>query len=44
MDKENAEKRLINESRISNAEIEIRPFFVDTVSKYLNNIEFIVVE
>ncbi len=44
MNKEEAEKRLINESRISNAEIKIRPFFIDTVSKYLNNIEFIVKE
>ena len=42
MDKEEAEKRLINENKISNAVIEIRPFFVNKVSKYLNNIEFIV--
>jgi len=42
MSKEKAEKRLINESKISNARIEIRPFFVDKVSKYLSNIEFII--
>ena len=42
LDKNEAEKRLINESKISNAIIEIRPFFVTKVSKYLNNIEFII--
>lgn len=41
LDKEKAEIILINESKISNAKIEIRPFFVNKVSKYLNNIEFI---
>ena len=35
-----AEKILINESLISNANIRVRPFFVKNVSKYLNNIEF----
>ena len=41
LQKEKAETILINENLISNATIEIRPFFVDNVSKYLNNIEFI---
>lgn len=38
--KEKAEKILINENLVSNATIKIRPFFVNNVSKYLNNIEF----
>ena len=42
MDISKAEKTLINESKISNAKIEVRPFFVNKVSKYLNNIEFII--
>jgi hypothetical protein len=40
LQKDEAEKILINENLISNASIEIRPFFVDNVSTYLNNIEF----
>lgn len=42
MEKTEAEKRLINENLISNASVEIRPFFVNKVSNYFNNIEFIV--
>jgi len=40
LEKEKAENILINENKISNAKIEIRPFFINKVSKYLNNIEF----
>lgn len=35
-----AEKKLINENSISNAEITIRPFFIENVSKNFNSIEF----
>lgn len=42
MNKKDAEKKLINENLISNTIIEIRPFFINNVSKYINNIEFIV--
>ncbi len=40
LEKEKAEKILINERLISNATIKIRPFFVKNVSNYLSNIEF----
>jgi len=40
--KDEAEKILINENKISNARIEIQPFFLNNVSKFFNNIEFII--
>jgi len=42
IDKEKAENILINEQLISNASIDIRPFFINKVSKYFKNIDFIV--
>ncbi len=38
--KQKAEKILINEDKISNAKIRIRPFFIKNVSKYPSNIYF----
>ena len=40
LDKDKATLKLINEDRISDVSIEIRPFFIHTVSKYLDNIIF----
>ncbi len=40
--KQEAEKILINENKISNVKIEIKPFFLNNVSKFFNNIEFII--
>jgi hypothetical protein len=44
MDKEDAKKILLNNSKISNVEIETRPFFMKNISSIPNNIEFIVEE
>jgi hypothetical protein len=44
MDKEDAKKILLNNSKISNVEIETRPFFMKTISSIPNNIEFVVEE
>jgi len=40
--KDEAEKILINENKISNAKIEIKPFFLKKVSPFFNNIEFVI--
>lgn len=40
MEKDEAEKILLNDPKISNVEIKIRPFFIDTVSNIYNNIIF----
>lgn len=40
MDKDEAEKLLLNSPRISNVDIEIRPFFMNTISKIPDNIIF----
>ena len=42
LDKQQAEKILINENKISNARIEIKPFFLNKVSKFFNNIKFVI--
>ncbi len=42
LSKEQAEKILINENKISNAKIEIRPFFLNKVSSFFNNINFVI--
>ncbi len=42
-DKDEAEKILINNKKISNANIKIRPFFINKVSKLSENIEFKIV-
>jgi len=42
VDKKEAEKILINEEQISNVNIDIKPFFVNTVSNLENNIKFII--
>jgi Fe-S cluster biosynthesis and repair protein YggX len=34
---------LINESKISSVNIEIRPFFIKKISNYFNNIEFKII-
>ncbi len=44
MSKEDAQKVLLNSPKISDAKIEIRPFFINNVSKILDNIEIKVVE
>ena len=44
MNKEEAKKVLLNNSKISNVEIETRPFFMKNISSIPNNIEFIVEE
>lgn len=44
MSKTEAEKVLINEEKISNVEIEIRPFFLDHISNFFNNIKFVIEE
>ncbi len=43
MDKEEAEKILLNNSKISNVKIETKPFFIDNISKITDNIIFKVV-
>jgi len=43
MDKEEAEKILLNNSKISNVKIETKPFFIDSISKITDNIIFKVV-
>jgi len=40
--KQQAEKILINEDKISNARIDISPFFLNKVSSFFNNIKFII--
>ena len=42
MNKEEAKKNLLNNSKISNVEINIRPFFMKNISTIPSNIEFIV--
>jgi hypothetical protein len=44
MDKDEAEKLLLNSPRISNVEIQIQPFFMNTISKITDNIIFTVEE
>lgn len=44
IDIEEAEKMLLNTSKISNVDIEVRPFFMKKVSSIPNNIEFHVEE
>ncbi len=43
-DKQTAEKILINNPKISNASIKIRPFFINKVSNLTENIEFKILE
>lgn len=43
-EKDEAEKILLNNNTISNAEVSIRPFFIDKVSKITENIVFKVVK
>ncbi len=40
--KQEAEKILINENKISNAQIKIKPFFLNKVSPFANKIKFII--
>jgi len=42
MNKEEAKKNLLNNSKISNVEINTRPFFMKNISTIPSNIEFIV--
>jgi hypothetical protein len=42
MNKEEAKKNLLNNSKISNVEINTRPFFMKNISNIPSNIEFIV--
>ena len=44
MDKEEAKKILLNNGKISNVNIETRPFFMKNISSIPNNIEFFVEE
>lgn len=44
VNKEEAKKILINEKKISNTDIEIRPFFVDNISNIVDNIIFKIIE
>lgn len=44
MNKEDAKKNLLNNSKISNVEISTRPFFMKNISSIPSNIEFIVEE
>lgn len=44
LSKEEAEKILINESKISNVKIDINPFFLKNVSNFYNNIRFFIEE
>lgn len=44
MDKNEAQKILLNNSKISNVEVQTRPFFMKNISSIPNNIEFIVEE
>lgn len=44
MDIEEAEKMLLNNPKISNVDIEVRPFFMKKISSIINNIEFHVEE
>ena len=44
IDIEEAEKMLLNTSKISNVDIEVRPFFMKKISSIPNNIEFHVEE
>jgi hypothetical protein len=44
MNKEEAKKILLNNSKISNVEIESRPFFMKKISSIPNNIDFYVEE
>jgi len=44
LDEENAEKILLNNNKISNVDIEIRPFFINRVSKISDNIIFKVLK
>ena len=44
INKEDAKKILLNNSKISNVEIDTRPFFMKNISSIPNNIEFVVEE
>jgi hypothetical protein len=44
MNKEEATKVLLNNPKISEVNIKIRPFFINNVSKIIDNIIFEVVE
>jgi hypothetical protein len=44
MNKEEAKKILLNNSKISNVDIESRPFFMTKISSIPNNIDFFVEE
>jgi len=44
MKKDEALKVLLNNSKISDVQIEVRPFFIDTISKINDNIIIKIVE
>ena len=44
IDKIEAEKILINEEKISNVKIDVRPFFLNNISSFFDNIKFVIEE